>query len=74
MKRDPDTTRRDVVDQVETALVEATLRKIGGGVHTAEVAYHTGLSETQVIDALCELEEHGRATPWAWTLGPESTR
>jgi hypothetical protein len=74
VKRGPDSARRDLVEQVETALVEATLRKIGGGVHVAELAYHTGFSETQILDALCELEEQGRATPWAWTLGPESTR
>jgi predicted Rossmann fold nucleotide-binding protein DprA/Smf involved in DNA uptake len=64
----------DVVEQVEAGLVEAALQRIGGGVHVSELARKTGLTETQVIEALFELEEQGRATPWAWTLGPESTR
>ena len=61
-----------MVDRVESALVERWLRKIGGGVHVRELAYKTGLSESEIIDALYDLEEQGRAAPWAWTLGPNS--
>ena len=60
------------VQRVESELVERCLRKIGGGVHVGELAYKTGLSESEIIDALYELEEHGRAAPWAWTLGTNS--
>jgi Domain of unknown function (DUF3846) len=74
VKTDRKITEPDVVERVDSALVEAALCKIGGGVHVRELARNTCLTETQVIDALCELEEHGRATPWAWTLGPESKR
>jgi predicted Rossmann fold nucleotide-binding protein DprA/Smf involved in DNA uptake len=70
----PEPSQRVVIERVEAQLVEACLRKIGGGVHVAELAHKTGLTETDVIDALCELEEQGRAAPWAWTLGPESNR
>ncbi len=62
-----------MVDRVESALVERWLRKIGGGsIHVRELAYKTGLSESEIIDALYDLEEQGRAAPWAWTLGPDS--
>ena len=60
-------------DPPAAVVVEAWLRKIGGGVHVSELAYKTGLREPEIIDALCDLEEQGRAAPWAWTLGPEST-
>ena len=61
-----------VVQRVESELVERCLRKIGGGVHVSELAYKTGLSKSEIIDALYDLEEQGRAAPWAWTLGPNS--
>ncbi|MEA2309805.1 MAG: hypothetical protein QOI65_2091 [Thermoleophilaceae bacterium] len=65
-------SNESVVGRVETELVEACLRKIGGGVRVAEIAYKTGLTLTEVMDALCQLEEQGRAEPQAWTLGPNS--
>lgn len=83
MMRQPDSHERVVArvplgvdlgpDPPKAVVVEAWLRKIGGGVHVSELAYKTGLPEPEIIDALCELEEQGKAAPWAWTLGPEST-
>jgi hypothetical protein len=49
------------------ALVERTLARIGGGVHVGELAYHTGLSDGQVLDALRVLEREGRAVPFTRT-------
>jgi|GEM_PF-5243186 predicted Rossmann fold nucleotide-binding protein DprA/Smf involved in DNA uptake len=42
------------------------LRKIGGGATVDELAYHTKLPSTDIIDTLSELEDRGLVTPWAW--------
>jgi hypothetical protein len=47
--------------------VERTLARIGGGVRVGELAYRTGLSDGQVLDALRDLEREGRAVPFTWT-------
>lgn len=51
--------RRDVVLTV--------LRRVGGGVTVPELVYKTGFAESEVVDALCELEARGLAVPWSWT-------
>ena len=49
-----------VTEQVQAALVERYLRKIGGGVSVSELAYQTRLPESRIIDALYELEEQSQ--------------
>jgi len=52
-------------------LVLAVLRRIGGGVAVGELVHKTGLPESTVVDALCELENMGLAGPWSWTATTE---
>jgi hypothetical protein len=60
------------VNERPPALVEAALERIGGGVRVEELAYKTGLSAREVLDALHQLERDGRARPWAWTVAAQT--
>jgi len=48
-------------------VVLTVLRRVGGGVTVPELAHKTGLAESDLIDALCDLEDQGLARPWSWT-------
>lgn len=58
----------------QTEIVLSVLRRVGGDVTVREVSYKTGLPETDVVDALCDLEDRGLVRPWSWTAVQEDPR
>jgi len=66
----------DTLAELEHQVV-GVLREVGGGVGVGEIVYQLArrgrdVDPSDVVAALCELEERGQVTPWSYTLGPEA--